>query len=417
MVQSNSTGSLVRSRDDGEATLRRQLSLPLLVLYGVGVTVGAGIYVLIGEVAGSAGLFAPWSFLLAAVVMAFTVASYAELSTRYPVSAGEAAYVEAAFGKPWLTTLVGLLTAIIGLIASAAVATGAAGYVRQFVDLPQGIVVAAVTLILGVVAARGILESVLLASLFTLIEVGGLLAIVVAAFYAKTPFLPVLTNVPPLDYTVLSGIMFGSLLAFFAFIGFEDLANIAEEAKDPHRNLPRAMAITLVITLVLYVTIAAVAVSAVSPKELASSQAPLSLVFRTVADVSPITITIIAIAATLNTTLAQMTMAARVIYGMAKQGNLPRALGRVSTRTRTPLIATAFVTAVTILMALTFPLLQLAETTSIATLIVFALVNAALLLIRYRRENAPGPHYTAPIWMPIAGLVISIAMVGSAILR
>lgn len=411
------SGAFARLGGDTETTLRRQLSLPLLVLYGVGITVGAGIYVLIGEVAGSAGVFAPWSFLLAAVVMIFTVASYAELSTRYPVSAGEAAYVDAAFRSRQLTTVVGLLTAAIGVISSAAVASGAAGYIRQFLDLPHELVLLTVLLVLGAVAARGILESVLLASLFTLIEVGGLLAIIIAALYADAPVVAALTKVPPFEYAALSGIAFGSLLAFFAFIGFEDLANIAEEAREPHRNLPRAMLITLAVSTALYVTIAAVAVSAVSVERLAASPAPLSLVFQQLASVSPATITIIAIAATLNTTLAQMTMAARVLYGMARQGNLPSMFGRVSAGTRTPLIATVAVTAVAIAMALAFPLVRLAESTSLATLIVFALVNAALLLIRYRRETSPNPHIIVPVWIPLAGLLTCLALAGSALLK
>lgn len=417
MKEEKHSGTFARLGGDTETTLRRQLSLPLLVLYGVGITVGAGIYVLIGEVAGSAGVFAPWSFLLAAVVMIFTVASYAELSTRYPVSAGEAAYVDAAFRSRQLTTVVGLLTAAIGVISSAAVASGAAGYIRQFLDLPHELVVLAVLLALGAVAARGILESVLLAGLFTLIEVGGLLAIIIAALYGDAPVVAALTKVPPFEYAALSGIAFGSLLAFFAFIGFEDLANIAEEAREPHRNLPRAMLITLAVSTALYVTIAAVAVSAVSVERLAASPAPLSLVFQQLASVSPATITIIAIAATLNTTLAQMTMAARVLYGMARQGNLPRMFGRVSAGTRTPLIATAAVTAVAIAMALAFPLVRLAESTSIATLIVFALVNAALLLIRYRRETSSNPHIRVPVWIPLVGLLTCLALAGSALLK
>jgi amino acid transporter len=417
MKEEKHSGTFARLGGDTETTLRRQLSLPLLVLYGVGITIGAGIYVLIGEVAGSAAVFAPWSFLLAAVVMIFTVASYAELSTRYPVSSGEAAYVDAAFRSRQLTTVVGLLTAAIGTISSAAVASGAAGYIRQFLDLPHELVVLAVLLVLGAVAARGILESVLLASLFTLIEVGGLLAIIVTALYADAPFVAALTKVPPFEYAALSGIAFGSLLAFFAFIGFEDLANIAEEAREPHRNLPRAMLITLAVSTALYVTIAAVAVSAVSVERLAASPAPLSLVFQQLASVSPATITIIAIAATLNTTLAQMTMAARVLYGMARQGNLPRMFGRVSAGTRTPLIATATVTAVAVALALAFPLVRLAESTSIATLIVFALVNVALLLIRYRRETSPNPHIRVPVWMPLVGFLTCLALAGSALLK
>src|ERR1039458_8114652 len=158
--------------------LQRRLSL--LVLYGIGITIGAGIYVLIGAVAGHAGSYAPWSFVLAAVVMAFTVGSYAELTTRFSVSAGEAAYVRAAFRSRAASTLTGLLTIVIGIVSSAAVALGAAGYIAQFTDLPPSAVVALVLAVLGAVAAWGILESVLLASLFTLIEAGGLIAIIVA---------------------------------------------------------------------------------------------------------------------------------------------------------------------------------------------------------------------------------------------
>jgi len=277
------------------AALQRRLSLPLLVLYGIGITIGAGIYVLIGAVAGHAGTYAPWSFVLAAVVMALTVGSYAELTTRFPVSAGEAAYVRAAFASRAASTLTGLLTILIGVVASAAVALGAAGYIQQFVALPQGAIVAVVLAALGLVAAWGILESVLLASLFTLIEAGGLLVIIVAGWQAQVPLATALA-VPPLDIGTLSGIGYASLLAFFAFIGFEDLANVVEEAKVPQRDIPRAMVLTLVISTVLYVAVAAIAVSAVPVAELAASPAPLSLVFRTLAGVSPATISAIAVA-------------------------------------------------------------------------------------------------------------------------
>jgi amino acid transporter len=297
--------------------LRRRLGLPLLVLYGVGITIGAGIYVLIGAVAGHAGRYAPWSFLLAALTMAFTVGSYAELATRFPVSAGEAAYVRAAFRSRTASTLTGLMTILIGIVSSATVSLGAAGYIGQFVDWPQGVIVAAVLAALGAVAAWGILESVLLGSLFTLIEAGGLAIIIVAGIHAGVPVASALA-LPPFDAGTLSGIGYASLLAFFAFIGFEDLANVVEEAKAPHRDIPRAMALTLVISTVLYVAVAAIAVAAVPVGELAASSAPLSLVFHTIANVSPVTISLIAIVATLNTILAQMTMAARVVYGMAR---------------------------------------------------------------------------------------------------
>ena len=398
------------------AALRRRLGLPLLVLYGTGITIGAGIYVLIGAVAGHAGAYTPWAFVLAGLVMALTVASYAELSTRFPVSAGEAAYVRAAFQSRLLSTLTGLLTIVVGIVASSAVTLGSAGYIAQFVDLPRGVIVVAVVVALGAVAAWGILESVLLASLFTLIEVGGLLAIVIAAIHAELPIAAVLVQPLPFDAGALSGIAFASLLAFFAFIGFEDLANVVEEAKVPHRDIPRAMVLTLVISTVLYVAVAATAISAVSVERLASSPAPLSLVFREVAGVSPATISAIAIVATLNTILAQMTMASRVIYGMARQGDLPSIAAQVHPRTATPLFATAFIVVWVITLALTLPLERLAEATSLATLVVFALVNLALLRLRHRRVQSHGPHVSVPVWVPAAGLATCLAMIASALL-
>lgn len=395
--------------------LRRQLNLPLLVLYGTGITIGAGIYVLIGAVAGHAGRFAPWSFVLAAVVMGLTVASYAELSTRFPVSAGEAAYVRAAFQSRLASTLTGLLTLAVGIVSSAAVALGSAGYIGQFVGWPQGITVAVVVIALGAVASWGILESVVLASLFTVIEVGGLLLIIGAAAINGLPGGAAILPLPPLDAGLWSGIAFASLLAFFAFIGFEDLANVVEEAKVPHRDLPRAMALTLVISSALYVAIAAIAVSAVPAAELAASQAPLSLVFSAVAGISPATINVIAIVATLNTVLAQMTMASRVVYGMARQGDLPAIAGRVHARTATPLVATAAIVIATLFLALIFPLERLAESTSLVTLVIFALVNLALIRLRHRRVVTKGPHVRVPLVVPILGLFACLAMLASAV--
>lgn len=396
--------------------LRRRLGLPLLTLYGVGITIGAGIYVLIGAVAGHAGRAAPWSFVIAGLAMAFTVGSYAELATRYPVSAGEAAYVRAAFNSRLASTLTGLLTIVIGVVSSATVALGAAGYIGQFVDLPRGVIAASVVIALGAVASWGILESALLASLFTLIEAGGLLVIIAAAIYGGVPFLGTLAEWPPLELHALSGVFYASLLAFFAFIGFEDLANVVEEAKNPERNIPRAMMLTLAISTALYLAVAAIAVSAVPPAELARSSAPLSLVFRAVASLSPATISVIAIVATLNTILAQMTMAARVVYGLARQGDLPRVAGRVHAKTATPLLATACIVAATIALALTVPFERLAEGTSIATLAVFAAVNLSLLRLRLRRIHVASPHVRVPLWMPVAGLLSCVAMMAAVLL-
>lgn len=396
--------------------LRRRLDLPLLTLYGIGITIGAGIYVLIGAVAGHAGRYAPWSFALAGLAMALTVGSYAELATRFPVSAGEAAYVRAAFHSRLASTAVGLMTVAIGVIASATVAIGSAGYIGAFVDLPKPVIVFIVVCTLGAIAAWGILESVLIASLFTLIEAGGLVIIIVAGFTKGVPALTLLTTPPPFDIAILSGIGYAALLAFFAFIGFEDLANVVEETKEPHRDIPRAMVLTLAISTVLYLLVAAIAVAAVPPRELAASPAPLSLVFRAVAQINPATIGVIAIVATLNTILAQMTMAARVIYGLARQGDLPRFAGHVHPKTATPLVATALIVSATLTLAFLVPFETLAASTSLATLLVFALVNASLLRIRHRKITSPGPHVRVPVWVPALGLLTCLAMMTAVML-
>lgn len=402
-------------KNEQAPALQRRLGLALLVLYGTGITVGAGIYVLIGAVAGHAGRFAPWSFVIAAVAMAFTVASYAELAARFPVSAGEAAYVRAAFNRAMLSRAVGLLTIAVGIVSSAAVAIGSAGYIREFVSAPEGVVIVVLLLLIGAVASYGILESVVAASALTIIEISGLLLVVVAAMFSDIRI--DIAALPPFETAVWAGIGFASLLAFFAFIGFEDLANVAEEAKAPERDLPRAMAITLVLSTVLYVAVATVAVSAVPPSELAASKAPLSLVFQRVAHVSPATISLIAILATLNTILAQLTMVSRVIYGMARQGDLPLGLARVNATTNTPLIATWLAVAISLVLALLAPIERLAEGTSIATLIVFVTVNVSLIALRRKQTPLHDVSYRAPTWSPWLGLATALGLIGLSLVK
>ena len=394
--------------------LRRRIGLLLLVLYGVGVTVGAGIYVLIGSVAGHAGINSPLAFGIAAIVMGLTVASYAELCARFPVAAGEAAYVRAAFGSRVLSTITGGLMIATAVIASAAVTLGSVGYLAQFLNLPKELLIVVVIGGVSVVVAWGVLESVLLASLFTLIEVGGLVAIIVAAAWAGLPIGDALLAPPPADLATVSGLFFASLLAFFAFIGFEGLTNMVEESHSPTRNVPLAMALTLIITTALYVLVAAIAVTAVPLEKLASSEAPLTIVFQNVAGMGAAVISAIAIGATLNTIIAQMTMASRVIYGMARQGDLPSVLGAVHSTRGTPLVAPVAISLLVLALALFIPFGRLAEFTSIATLIVFALVNASLLRLRLQRKNSTLGKSRVPIWVPLFGFISCIMMIGSS---
>jgi len=304
---------------------------------------------------------------------------------------------------------------VIGVVSTAAVTLGSAGYIRQFTTIQPEIIVAGIIISLAFVASWGILESVMVAGVLTLIEVGGLIVILVAASGADLPLAEVLKLPPIFEPGILSGLAVASLLAFFAFIGFEDLANVAEEAVDPERNLPLAMILTLAIVTLLYVAIAAVAVSAVPIAELASSSAPLSLVFRKLTGISPAVVSLIAIVATLNTILAQMTMASRVLYGMARQGDLPNVLGRVDRRTATPLSAPAIVAAFSMMLALAAPIGPLAKATSVATLAVFAMVNLALIRLRRIERGGPDQIRRIPGWVSWAGLIACLVMIGGAL--
>lgn len=392
--------------------LVRSLSLTQATLYGLGVTIGAGIYVLIGAAAARAGMHAPIAFVLAAVLMALSAASFAELAGRLPVAAGEAAYVRSAFGSDRLAVVVGLLVVAIAIVSAAAIGIGSAGYIGVFIALPEPVLVAGVVLGMGALAAWGIRQAVNFAGAMTLIEIGGLLLLILAGVGSGPDLLTRLPEaVPPFgDGAALAGIMGTALLAVFAFIGFEGLANIAEEVRDPERTLPRAIFLTLTISTLLYVLVVWVSLVAVPPAELAASKAPLALVFERLTGASPRTMSLIAIVATLNGIIVQIIMASRVLYGLARQGEIPARFGEVSPATSTPLFATAATTALALLLALLLPLHHLADITSRLTLVVFALVNLSLIRIKSRERGPPARAYTAPAWVPWAGFVSCVAL-------
>ena len=396
------------------AGLRRALTLTHIVLYGLGVTIGAGIYVLIGAAAARAGMHAPVAFVLAAVLMALTASSFAELGGRIPLAAGEAAYAREAFGSNKVATAVGLLVVAIAIVSAAAISVGSAGYLGVFVPLPQPALIAGVVLAMGGIAAVGIRESVSFAGAMTVIEVGGLLMLILAGLASGPDLITRLPEVaPPLgDFRVLAGIMSAALLAVFAFVGFESVVNLAEEVHDPQRVVPRAIFWTLGLTTLLYVLVVWVALVAVPPAELARSDAPLALVFQRLTGGSPWIMSVIAIVATLNGIIVQVIMASRVLYGLGKQGSLPAALMQVNATTRTPVNATILTTALILALALTLPLDHLADLTSRITLVMFAIINLALVRIKLRDggREPPCAAYVAPLWVPCAGFASCVAL-------
>ena len=403
----------------GNARLRRSIGLAGLVLYGLGVTIGAGIYVLVGETVVRAGSYAPAAFLLSAVVMAFTAGSFAELSGRVPQAAGEAVYVEAGFKRGWLTLVVGLAVLVEAMIAAAAITVGAAGYVAVLISLPRPLLITVIVLLMATIAAWGIRESVAIAGTMTLIEVVGLMVIIISGISIDPTVLMDLPGAlsPPLsDTSAIAGVLSASLIAFFAFIGFDDIVNLVEEARKPRRDLPWAIGITLVLVTVIYVLVSFVAIQAVPVSALAETDAPISYLFGELTGLPTFAINLIAIMATMNGVVIILIMAARVTYGMARKGRFPAWLGEVSPRTRTPLRATVLVSGAVLVMALYTPLDVLAQTTSGVMLSVFFVVNLALIRLKLLGEPAPEGGFTVPMVVPTAGALSCLGLLGGALL-
>lgn len=398
------------------AKLRRVLTTPLLTLYGLGVTVGAGIYVLVGATAQEAGAYASVSFLVAALVVSLTALSYAELSTRYPVSAGEAAYVEAGFNVAWVSMLVGLAVAAAGVISASAVAMGAASYLHGLAGLPEAALTIAVVLIMGLIAMWGIAESVFVAAVITVIEILGLLFVIGWGLSVDDPQgFAVLDMVPVWDADVWRGILAASLLAFFAFVGFEDMANVAEEVKNPVRTIPKAIVWTLLLATLLYVATSATVLMVVPLDTLSTSAAPLSLVFSDAPEPVKQGFGLVAIVATVNGVLIQTIMASRVLYGLSDRGLLPAPLALVAPRTKTPIIATLVVIAIILLLTQTLPIAVLAERTSQVVLFVFVLVNLSLIRVKLKSAQTQG-YFRVPFLVPILGTTASVLLFAAGLL-
>ena len=380
----------------------------LLTLYGLGTILGAGIYVLIGEVARQAGPAVPTAFLLSAVIAAFSALSYAEISGRLPKSAGEAAYVDAAFRLPSVASLTGWAVIAAGIVSSATLVRGFIGYLGVFVDLPAELVIVALVGALGVLAAWGIAESMWVAGVITVIEATALLAVCIVARDSLGLLPERWTDLLPSGGTTAwAGVLSGSFIAFYAFIGFEDMVNVAEEVVEPERTLPRAIVAALLLSTSLYVVVAVVASLALPTDVLTGAEAPMAVIVES-RGISPAYISLVGLFAVINGALIQLIMASRVLYGLGTQGLAWRGFANVHPNRRTPIVATAVSAAAILFFALTLSLGHLAQFTSFIALSVFAVVNLAL--IRLKRRSARGPVYTVPGFVPVIGAALCAGM-------
>ena len=395
---------------DPAAKLSRNLTLPQVSLYGLGNSLGAGIYVLIGEIAGIAGYLAPFAFLLAATVAAFTAFTFAEFSARFPFSGGGALFVHKGFNKPALTVAVGALIVLTGIISAATIARGFVGYLNIFIVADSTLTLLILVAALCALACWGIQQSVVVAALITMIEVLGLLLIIWIAQTAEVELqsLPADSQqyVAGNAAQMWTGLMGGSFLAFYAYVGFEDIVNVAEETKKPEPTMPKAILIALVVATLLYAVTTASALSILTPTQLAQSDAPLAAVFETATGSSPWFISLISMFAVINGALIQIIMCSRIGFGLAQEKLLPTWIGKTNARTQTPINATIVVSLLIVLAAVSLSTETLARFTTTVLLIVFVLVNIALLKVK-RSDSANTATMNIPSVLPLIGALAS----------
>ncbi len=389
-----------------QAVLQRELGPVLLTLYGLGTILGAGIYVVIGEVAGGHAVVPPVAFGRAAVGASRTTLSFSALAARMPGAGARIEAARQAFGRRGLCVAIGWGLVATGVVSGATILTGFERYASLFVDLPRAGTLVIVTLALGAIAIAGMRESAWFMAITTLLGMAGLGYVVwVAAPVMGDAPLRLAESLGGLEFGMLTGLFLGAFLAFYSFIGFEDMSNLAEEVHDVKRNMPRAIASAVVISLVVYALVAVAATSVLSPDDLAGARAPLVAVVEATGHPG-VPLGLVSLFIIVNGALGQMIMATRLLMDMGRdRAGAPPLLGRVHPRTHTPVIATLAVTGAVLLLALFLPLATLANLTSAIMLAVFVTVNASLIVLKRRGQPEDVPD--VPRWIPWAGLLLS----------
>jgi len=364
--------------------LKRGMGLFHLTMYGVGLILGAGIYVLIGEATGLAGAAVWIAFVLGVIVALFAGLSYAELSSIFPKAAAEYTFVKNAFKNNFFAFIIGWLTVITSMITAATVALGFGGYFSEFLDIP--IVISAIILIgiLSIVNFIGIKEASWTNTVFTIIEAAGLILVIIIGFTISEP--------EPVNYfespTGFTGIIIAFVLIFFAFIGFEDMANVAEEVKNPKKIIPRAIILAVIISGIIYVLVSLAVVRVINWEDLSSSSAPLADVVKRGLGTQGHTIfSGIALFAITNTVLITLIAGARMMYGMAREKSFPNILAKVHSKTKTPWVAIIVIMIMAVGFSFIGDIVIVANITVFAVVITFAVVNLVVIVLRFTQPD------------------------------
>lgn len=390
--------------------LKKELGLLSTTLYGIGVILGAGIYALIGVGAGLAGNMLWLAFLISSIIAIFSGLSYAELVSMFPKDAAEYTYTKKAFNKELFSFIIGWILAIGTVIAATTVALGFGGYFSNLFGIESKLAAVGLLALMTFLNYAGIRESARFNNFSSLLEAGGLLLVVAAVFLISQPQADV--NLLQLPVSGFQGVIAAISVIFFAYIGFENIANLAEEVKDSRHIIPKALVLSLIISTVLYILVSIAAVSQVDPQQLAASEAPLTLVVSNALGDYSALLSIIALFATGNTVLIFLIVASRILYGMSHEGSLPGFFSKIGDR-GTPFYSVFIVGTAATLIAFTTDIKTVAQLADLGVFIAYLAVNASLIAlagthIGERRFKSPR-LFNLPI-LALLGALSSIFM-------
>jgi amino acid transporter len=422
--------------DGGEPALKRVMGPRLLLLFIVGDILGAGVYAVTGQMAGIVGGVVWLPFLVDFFVATLTALSYLELVTKYPQAAGAALYTHKAFGLHFLTFLVTFAVICSGITSASTSANVLAQNLLaglSGIGLDTGLGTTGTTVIamvfMGLLAAinlRGVGESVKFNVVLTIVEVTALVIVIGVGFWAMAQGDGDLSRIvvfeSPEDKGLFLAVTAATSVAFFAMVGFEDSVNMVEETQEPEKIFPKMMLTGLGIAVLMYMLVAIAVVTVLTPDELSTineseGRALLEVVGKGAPDF-PIdkVFPFLAVFAVANTALINMLMASRLIYGMARQDVLPRALGKVSPNRRSPYVGIIFTTLIAIALILYVStqsdssiVAALSGTTSLLLLGVFTVVNVACLVLR--RDDGEG-FFRSPGLTPLLAAVLCAFLIG-----
>ncbi|MFH0860328.1 MAG: APC family permease [Candidatus Altiarchaeota archaeon] len=366
-----------------EASLKRELGLFETTAYGIGIILGAGIYVLIGKAAGVAGNSVWLSFMIAAVLASFTGLSYAELSSLFQKDSAEYTYTKKAFRNPLLSFMIGYLIVVTGVVGTATVALGFSGYFSALFHTPIIMIAILAIILFSILNFYGIKQSAEINVIFTFIEAGGLVLIILLG----------LNHIGEVDYFEMpagfSGVLTASALIFFAYIGFEDIVKLGEEVKDPQKTLPKALILSIIITTVIYILLSVSVISIMPADELGKSDAPLAdVAAKAMGSKAFLILSVVALFSTSNTVLILLISTSRMLYGLSCERCLPKYLMKVHPKTATPWLSIITVMAAAVAFSMAGSIEYVANVTNLGTFLVFTLVNLSLIKLRYSMPDA-----------------------------